>query len=431
MEPESACGVSLPGRILVVEDDRQILSIISDLLEDEGYEIQTASDGKQALACLRDGPNPDLIILDLMLPALDGWEFRAIQRADPALSGIPVLAVSADPTPKAAAIDATSFLRKPFGAEVLLGRVRDIIGERVRLGVRMAETERLVALGRLAAEATHELSNPLGSVVANVSSIDQLLRRMTDIVHELPRDPGHPAEAALLDEGRATVSEMQDTLRDLHVGTDRMTHALDELRTSARRRADPFGAVDIRIVLESAIALTAHELRPRARLVTDFPDVPAVRGNELRLSQLFTNLLLNAAHAIDAGNTAANRIFIGIQPGQQTLTVEIRDTGSGMTAEVRARLFEPFFTTKPEGLGSGLGLPICQAIAREHLGRIEVESAPGRGSVVRVTLPLDRVVVEPEPASGRLSRERSPIRVLPQSIRRGWIRQGPGSRRPG
>ncbi|HXU83559.1 MAG TPA: response regulator, partial [Polyangia bacterium] len=149
MESESTSAATLPGRILVVEDDRQILAIISLLLEDEGYEIVTASDGKQALARLRDGPNPDLIILDLMLPALDGWEFRTIQRADPELSRIPVLAVSADSSAKAEAIDATSFLRKPFGAEDLLERVHKILSERVRMEARMAETERLVSLGKL------------------------------------------------------------------------------------------------------------------------------------------------------------------------------------------------------------------------------------------------------------------------------------------
>jgi len=198
MESESTSAVALPGRILVVEDDRQILAIVSLLLEDEGYEIVTASDGRQALARLREGANPDLIILDLMLPSLDGWEFRAIQRADPELARIPVLVVSADASAKARAIDATSFLRKPFGVDDLLDRVRRILSERVRMEARMAETERLVSLGKLAAEATHEMSNPLGSVVANVASIEQLVHRMKDVVHTLPRDLDRPVEAGLV-----------------------------------------------------------------------------------------------------------------------------------------------------------------------------------------------------------------------------------------
>jgi two-component system NtrC family sensor kinase len=433
MESESTSAASLPGRILVVEDDRQILAIMSLLLEDEGYEIVTASDGKQALARLRDGPSPDLIILDLMLPALDGWEFRTIQRADPELSRIPVLAVSADSSAKAAAIDATSFLRKPFGADDLLDRVHDIFSEHVRMEARLAETERLVALGKLAAEATHELSNPLGSVVANVASIEQLVGRMKDIVHELPRDMDRPLEAGLVAEGRAMVGDMQETVQDIRAGTDRMTRALNELRNSHPEHR-PFGPVDIRAVLEGAISVAAHEIRSRAGLVAEFPAwVPAVRGDEFRLGQLFSNLLINAAHAIAPGHEETNRIGISVLPGRQNLVVEISDSGQGMTAEVLARVFEPFFTTKPAGAGTGLGLPICKAIVQEHLGRIDVESQPGQGTIFRVTLPLDRAASAENGELREVGERRpgNPIRVRARSIRLHRPPAGPGPRGSG
>jgi signal transduction histidine kinase len=430
MESESTSAASLPGRILVVEDDRQILAIISLLLEDEGYEIVTASDGRQALSRLREGLSPDLIILDLMLPTLDGWEFRTIQRADPRLARIPVLAVSADSSAKAAAIDATCFLRKPFGANDLLSRVHTIFSERVRMEARMAETERLVTLGKLAAEATHEMSNPLGSVVANVAAIEQLVSRMKDIVHELPRDLDRPLEAELVAAGRSTVGDMQETVRDIRTGTERMTQALNELRHT-RNDEHPFGAVDIGAVLEAAIALAAHEIRPRARLVTDIPaSTPPVRGNEFRLGQLFSNLLINAAHAIARGNEDCNRISVTVVPGRANLIVEIGDSGSGMSPEVQQKVFEPFFTTKPAGAGTGLGLPICQAIVREHLGRIEVQSEPGQGTTFRVTLPLDRPRVLEEVSEAGERKAGNPIRVAPQAIRLNTpLPSGP--RRPG
>jgi signal transduction histidine kinase len=386
MQSESACAAALPGRILVVEDDRQILAIISLLLEDEGYEVLTATDGKQALARLREGLSPDLIILDLMLPTLDGWEFRAIQRADPALGAIPVLVVSADSSAKAAVIDASGFLRKPFGAEDLLGRVNQLLRERVRTEVRSAENRRLVALGRLAAEATHEISNPLCAVVANVSLIERLVHRVKDFVAGLPS----PADPALLDGGRAAVVEVGEAVRDLRVGTDRMTRVLHDLRGRMGKRDQPFTTVDVRAVLEAAVALTRHEIGPRAQLRTQLPPGELlVRGNEVRLGQLFTNLLLNAAHAIPRDRAHENEIVIAARSGPQALTVEVRDTGRGISPEVRARLFEPFFTTKPEGMGTGLGLSICQAIVREHLGDIEVASEPGRGTTFTITLPTE------------------------------------------
>jgi signal transduction histidine kinase len=392
MQPELASAASLPGRILVVEDDRQILAIISLILEDEGYEVLTATDGKQALARLREGLSPDLIILDLMMPTMDGWEFRAIQRADPALAAIPVLAVSADSSAKAAVIDASGFLRKPFGAEDLLGRVEQILRERVRTQVRSAENRRFLALGRIAAEATHEISNPLCSVVANVSVIEGLVVRMKDFVAGLSA----PSDAALLDRGRAAVVDVGEAVRDLRVGTDRMIHVLDDLRRRMGQRDQPFAAVDLRAVIEAAIALTVHEIRPRARLRTQLPAGELlVRGNEVRLGQLFTNLLVNAAHAVARDHVDENEIVIVARSGPQALTVEVRDTGSGRTPEVRARVFEPFFTTKPVGAGTGLGLSICQAIVREHLGDITVDSEPGRGTTVIVTLPSEAAQLAP------------------------------------
>jgi signal transduction histidine kinase len=396
-----ASPASVPGRILVVEDDPQIRDIVSLVLEDEGYEVDTASDGREALARLRGGLDPDLIVLDLMLPALDGWEFRAIQRAEPELATIPVLAVSADSSAKAAAIDATGFLRKPFRAADLLARVRKILEERVRLEARMAELERLVAAGMRAAEAAHELSSPLGSVMANAGAAGELAGRVRKILAELPRQQPRPGHAALVTEGQSAAEEMQETLRDLEVGTRRMSAALDDLRSLGRRGEEALRPIDLRAVIRSAIALTRHEVRGRAHLVVELdPGLPPVRGSEHRLVQLFSNLLTNAAHAIRKGELDLNEIIISANNDEDSVTVEVRDTGTGIPADVRPRLFEPFFTTKPFGQGTGLGLAICRSIAREHRGRIEVESVPGQGSVFRVKLPLDRAaeVAAPQPA---------------------------------
>src|SRR3954467_15049369 len=123
-------------RILVVEDDPEILGALSGLLEEEGYDVQSVGDARVALEQLRGGLRPEVIILDLMMPGMDGWEFRTIQRADPELSAIPVVAISADTSAKAAAIDATRFLRKPFRFSELLDVVRKIIADREQRRIR-------------------------------------------------------------------------------------------------------------------------------------------------------------------------------------------------------------------------------------------------------------------------------------------------------
>src|SRR2546421_817136 len=201
---------ALPGadrrRILVVEDDQEILGTLSGLLEEEGYDVQSVGDGRDALDRLRRGPVPELIILDLMMPGMDGWEFRTIQRADPQLADIPVVAISADTSAKAAAIDATRFLRKPFRFTELLEVVRKIISDREqrRIRARLAEAERLASLGTLAAGAAHEIANPLSFTVANLGTMDEQLSHLAQLVARLPAAGGTGPKDGPIDDLRPT-----------------------------------------------------------------------------------------------------------------------------------------------------------------------------------------------------------------------------------
>jgi two-component system cell cycle sensor histidine kinase/response regulator CckA len=374
-------------RILVVEDDQEILGTLCGLLEEEGYDVHPSGDGRDALDWLRKGPAPELIILDLMMPGMDGWEFRTIQRADPQLANIPVVAISADTSAKAAAIDATRFLRKPFRLTDLLEVVEKIISEQEqrRIRVRLAEAERLASLGTLAAGAAHEIANPLSFTVANLATIDEQLARMRQIVGQLPRG-GAVAETAV-DELCSTLDDVRDLLADGRVGAERVSRVVRNLQSIARRQEEPHRPVDLGKVIESAITLAWNQIRHRARLVKEIGPLAPVHGSEFRLGQLFVNLLLNAAQAIHEGSAQANQIRVAARRDERGVVVEVEDTGEGIAPETRARLFEPFFTTKPGGVGTGLGLSICQSVLVEHGGVIEVESEPGRGSLFRVIVP--------------------------------------------
>jgi two-component system, cell cycle sensor histidine kinase and response regulator CckA len=377
-------------RILVVEDDQDILVTLAGLLEDEGYDVQSVCDARDALERLRRGPPPELIILDLMMPGMDGWEFRTIQRADPSLSSIPVVAISADTSAKAAAIDATSFLRKPFRFTELLETVQRIILERERrqMEERLAEAERLASLGTVAAGAAHEISNPLSFTVANLGTMDEQLTRMRQQLDQLPLD--RPPERAALDDLRAILDDVRDLLADGRVGAERVSRVVRNLQSIARRQEDQHRPIDVAQVLESAITLTSNQIRHRARLLKQFSEVPLVDGSEFRLGQLFVNLLVNAAQAVQEGNAQSNVITVVVRSEPRGVVVEVKDTGEGIPAEAKARVFEPFFTTKPAGMGTGLGLSICQSVVVEHEGQIEVESEPGQGSLFRVVLPVSR-----------------------------------------
>jgi CheY-like chemotaxis protein len=156
-------------------------------------------------------------------------------------------------------------------------------------------------------------------------------------------------------------------------------------RSEQREQRVPLALAD---VLESAVRLTGNELRHRAQLVRELGPVPRVVADDGRLTQVFINLLVNAAHAIPEGHSDANRIIIRTRTDAAGRAIaEVEDTGKGMPPEVVARVFDPFFTTKEVGEGTGLGLSICHGIVSGLGGQITIDSAPDHGTVVRVILP--------------------------------------------
>ena len=160
-------------RLLLVEDDPSIRSTLAEMLSDEGYVVTTATHGRDALEMLRLAPAPDAIVLDLMMPVMDGWEFRIEQRADPLIAGIPLLAMSADLSPKARAIAADAYVRKPIDFPEMLRLLRDIVGRAARH--RLATADRMAALGTLASGIAHEINNPLTYVIANLQTLADAL----------------------------------------------------------------------------------------------------------------------------------------------------------------------------------------------------------------------------------------------------------------
>src|SRR5258705_13854073 len=172
-------------RLLLVEDDGELRTSLSELLLSDGYDVVEASNGSEALDCLRKTPAPDLILLDLMMPVKDGWQFRVEQKRDPAIASIPVVAFSADDTPKAVAIDAEAYITKPFQYPALVETVRRILDTK-----KLAHLDRMASLGTLAAGIAHEINNPLTYVIANLQTLaerlpvstDRSTRELTDVV---------------------------------------------------------------------------------------------------------------------------------------------------------------------------------------------------------------------------------------------------------
>jgi PAS domain S-box-containing protein len=163
----------------------------------------------------------------------------------------------------------------------------------------------------------------------------------------------------------------------------------DDLRTFTRAAdEEKRAAVDVRRVLDASINLAWNEIRHRARLVKEYDDVPPIVANEARLRQVFLNLLVNTAQALQVGAASENVIRVATSTNRAGhVVVEVSGTGPGIADEILDRFFDPFFTTKPVGVGSGLGLWICQGIVTSLGGHITADSKPGCGATFRVLLP--------------------------------------------
>ncbi len=258
---------------------------------------------------------------------------------------------------------------------------------------RQAEAaQRLASVGTLAAGMAHEVNNPLTFVAANLAfALDRL--------GPLRGDP--------------RAEEAARALEDAEEGTRRVARVVRDLKAVSRLDPEERRPIDVRTEVETALKLAQHELRHRASVVEALGDVPRVEAAEFQLGQVVLNLLVNAAHAVGDADPDGQVVRVTTRTGPDGwAVVEVADSGGGIPDEVLPRIFEPFFTTKPLGEGTGLGLSVCHGIVTGLGGRVEVESAPGRGATFRVLLPPATGAAPPRAEAPRPRPEGARARVL-------------------
>ena len=269
------------------------------------------------------------------------------------------------------------------------------VTERRQLQSQMIQSDRLASMGTLAAGVAHEINNPLMYVLYNLESlaadvasfVDQAGRGLPERSEgALPRrGPGDEAAWWASIEG---LQDMEARFDDALEGTRRIRDIARGLSSFARVEKDQLVAVDLVNVIDVAASMAFNEIKYRARLVKDYGDgLPVVYASVGRLSQVFLNLLINAAHAIDEGDVEHHEIVVRAWTEAGQVCASVRDTGKGISPEHLPRLFEPFFTTKPIGEGSGLGLSISQNIVQGYGGTLRVESELGKGTCFTLRLP--------------------------------------------
>lgn len=257
--------------------------------------------------------------------------------------------------------------------------------------VQLVQSEKMASLGQLVAGVAHEIKNPLNFIYGNTEFLREYVLHLEELVelyerhatldpeaeHEVERFKNTINYAFLREDLRALIDNFEEGARRIH-------SIIDDLRTFSRMDSEEFQPADLHRCIDLALNLLQNELRDRIEVRKNYDDLPQILCNPGRLSQVFMNLLLNAAQAIsDKGY-----IEISTRREGNSVTVGIRDNGSGIPREHLDRIFEPFFSTKPVGSGTGLGLSISYSIVRAHKGSIEVESEEGKGTEFRVRLPI-------------------------------------------
>ncbi len=345
--------------ILAVDDRPDNLFLIQMALEEEGYEIVLANDGYDALAEIEDAP-PALILLDVMMPEMDGYEVTRKIRNNPKLPFIPILLVTAhEESSVVKGLDegADDFIRKPFQIDELQARVRALM----RLKQSIDQRENFVRC------LTHDLRTPLVAA-------DRMFKLLQQgVFGEVP-------------------ATMEEAISSMIVNNQNLLEMLNQLLAvysyDVGRKTLSFIEFDLKSLLEEVISeltLLAKDKGLDLQLnISGVEQIKQFKGDRIELRRVVTNLIGNAIKFTDQGG-----IDVNLNASEATgITIEVKDTGIGISDEDQATLFEAFSQGKHKRSGNGLGLHLCRQIIEAHQGTISVQSQLEKGTTFTVSLPL-------------------------------------------
>ncbi len=365
--------------IMVVEDDMGDRMLYRRVLgnSETDYDITEFGNATEALSAVPT-VRPECILLDLNLPGCDGLEFLERLR-ELGLSITPsVVMITADQSRgvgvRALQAGASDFLLKGDLDSATLERAvhratRELASRKMKL--QLDRAEKLAAVGQLAAGVAHDINNPATSIIANLDIIAARLAA---------RDA---AGRLLLEaEDARSVSQM---VADCQEGMTQISATVEELRTQTGTRVDGIHAISIDSVVRAAQRMLKTQLSNARRVSFDLDAPVEFPADRAKLTRVVTNLLINAVYA--AG--PRGNVLLSTRQDEDSVVLEVEDSGVGVPEEIRDRVFDPFFTTKTDSKNMGLGLALCASYVEHHRGKIAIDASALGGALLRVTLPLD------------------------------------------
>lgn len=417
--PDSALE-NIAETILVVEDEPINLAFLQGLLQDQ-YQVRTALGGEAALREVIKHPLPNLILLDILMPGMDGFEVLKRLRENPVTKDIPVIFVTAlideDDEQKGLELGAVDYIHKPINNVVVLSRVRTHLQARMardmlnrqkqQLEQRLVEStkaleqsEKMAAMGQLAAGVAHEINNPVGFVSSNLQTLETYLQDLFDLINgyeQIRQQAGNEPSYADIDQLRKKMDfdflrkDIFDLLRESKDGVARVRKIIQDLKDFSHASDTEWLWADIHKGLDSTLNIVWNELKYKCKVSKHYGDLPQIKCLPSQLNQVFMNLLVNAAQAIE---TQGDIDITTERAGSDAVKISFHDTGKGIPPEIIEKVFAPFFTTKPVGKGTGLGLSVSSGIIERHQGKLEVTSEVGKGSTFVITLPVEPAIPE-------------------------------------
>ena len=405
-------------RILIVDDEEMVRQLFVACLS-RRYACAEAAGAEEALKRL-ESESFGLVILDVIMPGLSGIEFlRKIIANFPDTAVIMVSGI--DRTQRildAIRLGADDYLIKPCDLDVLehsvgralerralLRRARryklDLEARNLELASRQAEleqlqmqmvqSEKMASLGKLAAGVAHELNNPAGFIFGNMGILSECasgLKRLLDYYQTIELPAGATVRANDIKQEigyEELMTDLSSIIADCLEGAERIRDVVQNLRIFSRLDEAEFKKVDLHEGIDSTVRLLSRFYHSGSiTLRRDYAELPPVDCYAGQLNQVWMNLLGNAAQSING----RGEVLIKTTLENETVSITISDTGSGIAPEHLNKIFDPFFTTKPIGEGTGLGLSTSFGIVERHGGNIKVESRVGEGATFVITIPV-------------------------------------------
>lgn len=360
--------------ILIVDDSPTNLRAMERVLGTLDAAVLKAQSGNEALS-LTLRHDFAVVMLDVQMPDMDGFEMAALMRGDEATRYVPIIFVTAISKTeecefKGYETGAVDYLFKPVNSEILRNKVKvflELDRQRKALEVmhaRLLQNERMAALGMIGAGVAHELNNPMTGIINQVQYAKDNVPQKTRTHEVLGQALANARRCARIVENLLTYSCKTDAEKASDLGCGDVNAVVrDVLRVAQEDLAE--AGVDVEVDLEPGITRVALE--------------------ETRMQQIVVNLAANACDAM--ADCPRRELLLRTREQGEYVTLTVQDSGCGMDEKTRSQVFEPFFTTKPPGSGSGLGLWLCHSIVESAGGQMEVKSTPGQGCTFTVLIP--------------------------------------------